>query len=264
MKKDNALLILIESLDGRQIVTENAFCGWLGATKEEWLYEQDFEVKLTTINGLSVYINVNKHRNILPIGSIEFMNRAASIMEIELPKPINIPNSLKDIIERKTWVCKRKDISFPCFIKPNTDTKLFTGFVATSDSKLDMYPELLGFDGDFLCSEIMSGDIQSEWRCFIVNKKVINCSCYSGNSLVFPDTRIINNLIEAYIDAPSGYALDVAVTMNDFAWKYYKTQLVEINDGWALGNYGCDPQDYFKLLRTRWFEIIKQDAHELQ
>jgi hypothetical protein len=53
-----------------------------------------------------------------------------------------------------------------------------------------------------------------------------------------------------YHDCPVGYSLDVMVTKDD-------TLLVEINDGWSLGNYGCDAFDYFKLLKSRWLEILR-------
>ena len=258
MNKDNALLVLVESIDGKQIVSDHVFCGWLGASEFEWLDEAGYEIKLTTLNGLSVYINTNKHRNLLPIGSVEFVKKAAEIMETKLPAPINIPESLKPVIDRKIWLSKRNDLKFPCFIKPNTDLKLFTGFVAKSQKDLDLYPELIGFDGDFLCSEVFDGEIKSEWRCFVLKGEVINCSCYSGDSLYFPEKRIINELISAYTNAPSAYSLDVAVTEKDFGWKYNKTELIEVNDAWAIGSYGCNPQDYFKFLKTRWFEILKK------
>ena len=62
----------------------------------------------------------------------------------------------------------------------------------------------------------------------------------------------IELLLNAYFDAPSGYSLDVCVSGDG-------TKLIEINDGWAIGNFGCDSQDYFKILKTRWFEILKQN-----
>jgi len=31
--------------------------------------------------------------------------------------------------------------------------------------------------------------------------------------------------------------------------------LIEINDGWAIGNYGLNPVDYFSFVKTRWLQI---------
>jgi hypothetical protein len=31
--------------------------------------------------------------------------------------------------------------------------------------------------------------------------------------------------------------------------------LIEINDGWAIGNYGLNPIDYFSFVKTRWLQI---------
>ena len=245
----NSLLVLIES-DSGQITSDNAFCGWYGAKKFAWLDKDGYEIKITTMNGLSVIIPMNKDRNIFPIGSADFMKKAAGLFDFNLPDPINIPESLKTVCGRKTWICKKEDIQYPCFIKPLTDMKLFTGFVIESPKAFQLYPELKEFNGEFFCSDIIE-NIISEWRCFILNGKILNCSNYNGNPLIFPDKFKIEHLVKSYYDAPAGYSLDVCVTNNG-------TKLVEINDGWSLGNYGCDPQDYFKILKARWFELIRQ------
>jgi hypothetical protein len=244
------LLVLIEA-DSGKIVSDISFCAWLGASKNKWMDEDGYDIKLVSIESLSIVINTNCDKKILPIGSIEFMKRAAKIFYFEMPKPINVPESLKLISGRKTWVSSRQDLKLPCFIKPQDDLKLFTGFVAKKSSDFDLYPELKNFNGDFFCSEIIE-DIQSEWRCFILDGKILNCSNYSGDPLVFPDRHRIKMFIDSYYDAPSGYSLDVCVAGDG-------TKLIEINDGWSIGNFGCDPQDYFKLLKTRWFEIFRQN-----
>lgn len=33
------------------------------------------------------------------------------------------------------------------------------------------------------------------------------------------------------------------------------TILVELNDMWAIGPYGCNEIDYFNMLKDRWNEI---------
>ena len=242
------LLVLIES-DNGHIVHDNTFCGFYGASKNKWLDQDGYDIQLTSIEALSILIPISKWRTILPIGSLAFMKKSAELLGFSMPEPINIPLSLKTICGRKTWTCKRDEIKYPCFIKPLSDAKLFTGFVAKKESDLDLYPELIGYDGDFFCSEVMD-EIKSEWRCFVLNGKILNCSNYAGDPLVFPSKNRIEMFLNAYFDAPAGYSLDVCVTKDE-------TNLVEINDGFALGSYGCDAQDYFKLLKTRWFELLK-------
>lgn len=247
------ILVLIES-DAGEIVSDFAFCGWLGASKQNWLNDDSYKIVKVSINSLSFYLTSTKYEHFLPIGSIEFMKKSAEILGFEMPKPLNIPESLKIYCGRKVWESNIENITYPCFVKPADEAKLFTGFVAKSNRDFALYPELKGFNGNIMCSEPIE-NILSEWRCFVLKGKVLNCSNYSGNPLVFPDKGKIDFLISKFYDAPAGYSLDVCVTDKE-------TQLIEVNDGWALGSYGCDPQDYFKILKTRWFEILKNKKNE--
>lgn len=198
---------------------------------------------------MAFYLTSNEYQHYLPIGSVEYMKKACEILEINLPKPLNIPYSLRPYCGRKIWESTIDNLNFPCFIKPLTDVKLFTGFVAKSKTDFILYPELKDFNGEVMCSEPID-NILSEWRCYVLDKKVVNCSNYSGDPLAFPDRHKIYLLIEKFYDAPIGYSLDVCVTNTD-------TILIEVNDGWALGNYGCEHNLYYKILKKRWFEIIK-------
>ena len=241
------MLVLIET-DAGEIVSDYAFNGFLGAMQSKWS-NPDLEIKKTTKEGLSILISMNRDKIILPIGSIEFMKISAKIMGFEMPLPINLPESLRIWSRRKVWVSKLDELSYPVFVKPLTDVKLFTGFVAKKRSDFDLYPELRGFNGELLCSDPIP-DILSEWRCYVLDGKIINCSNYSGDPLQFPDRGKIEFLLDKYYDAPIGYSLDVMVTKDN-------TLLIEINDGWSLGNYGCDALNYFKLLKARWLEILR-------
>ena len=247
------LLVLIEAYND-QITLDISFCGWLGASKEKWSDEKGYDIRLTSIKALSIILNTHSGA-VLPIGSIEFMQRAAEILGIKLPPPINIPETLKSFCGRKTWTSNIKDLHYPCFVKPLNDLKKFTGFVAKAPKDFALYPEMKGFNGELFCSEIIE-NIQSEWRCFVLDGKILNCSNYAGDPLLFPDKFKIEMFISKYFDAPIGYSLDVCVTKDG-------TKLVEINDGWSIGNFGCDPQDYFKILRSRWRQILNDNTKSL-
>jgi hypothetical protein len=45
------------------------------------------------------------------------------------------------------------------------------------------------------------------------------------------------------------YTLDIGI--DDKGINY----LIEINDGWAIGNYGLNPIDYFSFVKARWLQI---------
>ena len=200
------MLVLIETYDG-EIVSDYAFSGFLGAMQAKWS-NSDFEVKKTTVGGLSIIIPMNRDKVIFPIGSTEFMKKSAEILGFEMPNPINTPESLKIWSKRKVWTSTRDELVYPVFIKPLTDVKLFTGFVAKSSKDFILYPEMVGFEGELLCSEVIS-DILSEWRCYVLNGKILNCSNYSGDPLHFPDRSKIEFLLGKYHDSPVGYSLDV-------------------------------------------------------
>lgn len=59
-------------------------------------------------------------------------------------------------------------------------------------------------------------------------------------------------MVEAYVDQPVGYSIDVGYIDN-------KEELIEVNDGWSLGFYQwgtLKPEGYVKLITDRWLEIV--------
>lgn len=250
------MVVLIEAQQGRMTL-DVSFAGYMGASMLNWSRDTH-EVSFASLEGLSIALRTQyKDKKILPIGSAEFVQKACEIHGIELPNPLNVPDRLGPYLGRKVWTCKRSEIEdkwYPFFVKPKDELKLFTGFVAKSEKDFDLYPELKEWDGMLWCSEVMP-DIVSEWRCYIKEGKVFNCSCYAGESLAFPDKNEILALVSAYTDAPAGYSLDVAVTKAG-------TKLIECNDAWALGYYGGDFLEYFRMVKARWLEILTQQAVE--
>ncbi len=80
--------------------------------------------------------------------------------------------------------------------------------------------------------------------------KVINVASYKGNPLVFPDPQVVADAINAFQAAPVGYAMDWAVDGSG------RTILVEVNDGFSLGNYGVPGHLYTALIECRWRELM--------
>jgi hypothetical protein len=74
---------------------------------------------------------------------------------------------------------------------------------------------------------------------------------YSGDFRIYPDCRVIENAINDFKDAPAGYVIDFGVTSAG------ETVLIECNDGWSVGSYGCDPRIYTDMLCKRWIELTK-------
>ena len=264
------MLVLVEAtLD--ELVLDVSFAAFMGASNlNEWSkrgenrmfrhgvgYVLPYNVRKVSLKGVwAALLNKSDEDTIvLPVGSCEFVQKVATQLEIELPRPLNVPDSLKPYIGRKTWEVKRFDLdSFPCFVKPLDELKKFTGFVAKSqDDFSKFYSDKIESDwnGMLFCSEPIIGEILSEWRCYVHDGKVKNCSNYLGDPLRFPDKNEIEYLISNYKDAPIGYSLDVAVTEKG-------TKLIECNDAWALGYYGGDFVNYFRIVKERWLEILRK------
>ena len=243
------MIALIEA-DCGKINLDVSFAGYMGAGETSWL-KGGCDTKFASKDGLAIALSQVEFRDdlIIPFGSVEFIKKFCEIRKVYLPKPLNIPEIFSGILGRKIWECRKSELNqFPVFVKPLDDLKLFTGFVAKSQKDFDLYPELSDWDGMLFCSEPLD-EILSEWRCYVLNGKVFNCSCYMGDSLIFPDKNEIQYLVSAYKDAPAGYSLDVAVTKAG-------TKLVECNDAWALGYYGGYFVDYFNMVKVRWLEIF--------
>jgi hypothetical protein len=135
----------------------------------------------------------------------------------------------------------------PLFIKPLFAYKAFTAMRAdssTASAILEKQPK----DMKLLWSQPI--DIISEFRCFVLNRKLIGCKNYTGSFGVLPNFDIVLDAIHDYKKQPIAYALDFAVTPDD------KTSLLEINDGYGLGTYGFNNILYCKMILARWDEIV--------
>lgn len=163
---------------------------------------------------------------------------------------IDYPSSLikylgRNVTETTTKNLLKEDINFPVFIKPK-EGKMFTGKLCKSTSD---FAGLFTADDDI---EIYVSDpvnIVEEFRCFIRYGEVLDVRRYYGELGHTYDLNLIKEMVDAYTDSPCAYSLDIAVTDKG------ETVLVEINDGYSLGDYGLDPLLYAKLISARWAEM---------
>jgi hypothetical protein len=135
----------------------------------------------------------------------------------------------------------------PVHIKPRDRHKLFTGKVVA------LFRDLISLahippEEPVIWQEVV--DMQSEWRASILRGQIINVAHYKGNPLLFPDPRVMQDAVKQFASAPIGYAMDWAVNSAG------DTILVEVNDGFALGNYGVPGHLYTALIEARWREIM--------
>lgn len=201
-----------------------------------------------------------------PIGTVEFVKAFAEKVGVKLPDPIHATELLKlegrwffkDIYRK---ACSPTDLYpdplFPVFVKPYNELKKFTGFVAKSDKDFDLYPEVDWDNTKLFCTEVIE-NIVSEWRCYVLNKKVFACVNYAGDPLKFPNEREIIRMIDWFKPQPISFSLDIALCKNGRSGdNYTTTRFIEINDAYALGYYGGDVELYTKMLDLRWKQIIQ-------
>lgn len=186
------------------------------------------------------------------VGSVEFMTEVFSRIGKVVP---SLPTSQASIQSTIKEFRERED-SF--FIKP-LQTKLFSGMVVDSMniSILDSYPE----ETKILVSLPFESKILSEWRCYVRYNKIIDARNYSGDFKIIPDFKWAEKFLDPNDTSlhefnklkfyPTSFTMDLGILENGH------NVIIEYNDMWAIGNYGIDNSDYYKLLRERYFEIIR-------
>ena len=184
------------------------------------------------------------------VGNIDFVESALRLLKLPVPQPDYYPKQLEWFLGRKIWKGELSELDgmtqYPFFVKPQTH-KIFDGMVVknrTDKDKVWFVPR--GADVWFLeCVDFIS-----EYRIFVSEGKILGAKNYLGDWSVAPNKKLIENAIERYSFSPISYSLDVGITPDG------NTRLVEVNDFYALGNYGLDPRLYAEGIKNRWDEMV--------
>jgi len=207
--------------------------------------------------------------DIVIVGYIETTIKYFELYNIPVPKPLNIPESLRTplflgsgrVIGETTVGDIKGGLQLPIFIKPADRVKQFCSGLLENQK---LVPYILN-DAPDSAKAMTSTPMNfiSEWRCFVHKGELVGMHHYSGDFMFTPETRLIKFMVEQYKDAPVAYTLDVGVYESTYTTscgnviKGHATALVECNDMWSVGHYGLRADTYATLLRDRWFEIMK-------
>lgn len=196
----------------------------------------------------------------LIIGSVEATIAYFNKCGIAIPKSISYPDELKKYLGRNIIETTFGELGddYPYFVKPSNQVKLFTGDVVEKKEHLGYLIDS-GAKKDTPVFKSTLIDFASEYRCFITNGEIKGIQYYQGDFKLYPDTFIIQGMVDAYTDCPSAYTLDVGVVKvmsNNGKFIYHYTTLVEVNDMWAIGSYGFNGKDYVLMCARRMKEII--------
>lgn len=204
------------------------------------------------------------NRNTLLVSYIDETRKFFKDMDFHVPEDMSFPEELRKINhlwKRKIEYVLAEDfkhlyhlaeaqtfVETPFFCKPANVLKGFNhGIVDT----LETFKAIVDTGLDVIISEIV--EFEAEYRCFIIDKKIVSCQFYLGDFELYPNLSLVKSAIDCYKSAPIGYSIDVGVLDTG------KTALIECNDGWSLGDYGCPPKIYTRLLAERWREILMQN-----
>jgi hypothetical protein len=185
------------------------------------------------------------------VGYIGDVWRALRKLGLPKPEPLDYPDELEPWMAR--WVERdelgkvRGRVQPGVFIKP-VNHKVFTGFVMTGSFddaiKLAPYPP---DEPVWLCGAI---DFVSEYRVYLLRDEILGVHYYRGDWSVAPDRKTVWAMIEAWKSKPVACTIDVGVDSEG------RTLLVEVNDGYSVGNYGMICTKYAQMLEARWQELV--------
>jgi hypothetical protein len=221
----------------------DAACAMFGAM------DSALDYRLTSFEEVQSGKFDNLIKSHLFVGSVEFMREVFGRVG-KTPQPIINSDrefftaSLDDVrqfIENgDTW-----------FIKP-FQQKLFSGLVVDkySISSLREFPD----DLQVMVYDVLP-KIVSEWRVYVLNNRIEDIRNYGGDFMVFPDVDFIRYKQKDFSNKlPSAYVMDVGVCIGDL-----KNVIIEFNDMYAIGNYGIPNDLYLRMLRERYFEIMRSN-----
>lgn len=241
-------------------VSKNCFSALVGFRDRGW------EWKLfQNINDLSLT------KDDVVVGGIKTTHLAFEQLGVFTPPPIDYPDLFRPFfrryIELTTWkeaqekLGKLRENGYfdePRFIKPYFH-KAWTGTVVTCFADLLKIgnPEP---DYPVWLSEVTY--FEDEYRVYFLNGEIVGMKHYKGQQAFTPfgndfdQIRLIAKRlpyaafcvdlgIERYLYPPTQtYVQDVSV--------------VEVNDGFPLGNYGIDDVTYSKMLEARFLQIVNE------
>lgn len=178
------------------------------------------------------------------------------------PNLPDYPDAIKPFLKRKIWTDTIDSINsnpdkWGIFVKPIKD-KAFTGKVINSPK------DLIGCGScyenyEVLCCEPLN--IKREWRGFIYYDELIDLRPYSGDYHYnkYLNDEFVDDCISCFTDwkeRPSACSIDFAVIEIDD--NIHRTIFLELNDAYALGNYGLRALDYAKMISARWSQLLNR------
>ncbi len=252
-------MILIQSNTERTLAHHfDASCALYGAIETGETY------RLTSFEEIQSGMLNNLLKQHVAVGSTEFMTevfKQLGIENVRLPRNSNRKCEFITLEEAHARVAAGEKL----FIKP-VQIKLFSGLVLDGS----VYSCLRGLPDDtqIMAYKPFSDQLLSEWRIYVERNQMVDARHYSGKLLLAPDGGYIHEVLNANKkEFPVCYTIDIGILeLPNYGNIFLEEQehlmnenvVVEFNDMWAIGNYGVPNDIYLRLLKQRYFEIIKK------
>jgi hypothetical protein len=214
----------------------------------------DLGMKIVPFQGFGdVETDVNCGPEALVSGYIGDIKIALKKLGLPMPPELDYPDELKPFYGREIWKGTLKDAKEwplsqgPVFVKP-IEQKLFTGLVWEKSRHNRMSLAVYEDDTPVFLSNVVN--FISEARCYILDGQILDVKRYKGSYSVGPAKEVVEAAVAAF-KGPRAYAIDFGVTDEG------KTLIVEVNDGFALGNYGLHAIWYARMIEARWEELTE-------
>lgn len=177
---------------------------------------------------------------IIPSGSVEFVGKYINKKYGKIPKPINIPPELNhySFTKRKIFLVKDKPVQLPNKVFIKSCDKIKGPIKIGKESP----------KGNWMVSDLIN--IESEWRAFIYDGKLVGLQNYSGDFTIFPDPDFIYRTIKVYKSCPPSYTLDIGINSKDGNF------VIEVHNFFSTGLYG------FRDLRILPFMFYRSFLYE--
>jgi len=227
-----------EAFDGftKSYYTVNPYT-WEEVSSGKWLPPSKYNICVGAIGSIK---EILRRHGVTPPTIMDYPPELSPWLYRDLSK-----STLGEIFSK----LQKEEFKEPLFVKPYEDHKLFNGSLLTAFR--DFIP-LAGIDTKTPVWVSTKLNFLTEWRVFILRKQILDARSYKGDPFITPSKTIVEMMIGAYKYAPVGYGLDVGVLPTG------ETVLIEVNDGFSLGNYGMGSLKYSQMLAARWEEMVVQ------
>lgn len=185
---------------------------------------------------------------ILPYGSVQFIRKlkASSLSSHIDLNPDKFATSTwaplfgTRALNGEGFLLRASDVGdhlkYPMHLRPDSEDKAFAGKVYSAEDWEDLYPSL---SPDLQCWASIPQEIEAEWRCWVVDGKVVEISQYRKAGQHFRQA-VFDPLLFRQAQAFANSYTPARHVVMDLAEVKGKFRLVEFNPFYSSGWYAAD------------------------